>query len=128
MALHRSPQAGLPKFRPGLHVDRLEVAVEVADEGHAARRGKHAREEGGALLDRPLLFHGAHVIRREFSDHAFLARHLEEMPAARAAARTFLELNLSPQHLHAALAERNDQLRTAWVVAHGLPVVATFGA
>ena len=45
-----------------------------------------------------------------------------------AAARAFLELDFPPGHLHAALAQRNDQLIRPRMVAHRLPVVPAFRA
>src|SRR5581483_5939277 len=43
------------------------------------------------------------------------------------AARAFLEIGLTAEHLHAGLAEWNDQLRRAWVITHRLPVMPAFG-
>ena len=39
-----------------------------------------------------------------------------------------LKSTVRPDHLHAALAQRNDELAGSRMVAHGLPVVAAFGA
>ena len=53
--------------------------------------------------------------------------HLKEAPVRGGAARAFLEIRLAPEHFHAGLAERNDELRRCRVIAHGLPVVPAFG-
>ena len=68
------------------------------------------------------------VERRELSDVAVGPGHFVEAPIGRRAARAFFEFDLAAGHFHAALAERNDQLPGGRVVAHGLPVVAAFGA
>src|ERR1019366_1312498 len=52
----------------------------------------------------------------------------EKATVPRRAARSVGELDFSSRHLHAALAEWNNQPRGAGIVAHGLPVVAAFGA
>ena len=76
----------------------------------------------------PNLLHGPDVKRGELPDVAIAAGHLVEAPVARRAARAFHELHFPPGHLHAALAEGNDQGFCFRAVAHGLPVVAALGA
>ena len=49
------------------------------------------------------------------------------MPIARAAAGASLHFDLAAGHLHATLAEGDDQLLGAGVIAHRHPVVAAFG-
>src|SRR5207249_1291330 len=86
------------------------------------------REERRTLLDRPRLLHRLDVERGQLADVAVGSGHLGIAPLTRRAARTFLELDLPPQHLHAALAQRNDELAGSGVVTHGLPVVAALRA
>src|SRR5262249_17472981 len=56
------------------------------------------------------------------------ARRLEESPVARIAARSLLEVDLARAHLHARLAERQNDDARFGVVAHRLPVLAAGGA
>ena len=64
---------------PGLHVERAEAAIEVADE--TRRRppvDSTAGQERRALLVAPHLLHRRHVVGGELADVAVAARHLEE--------------------------------------------------
>ncbi len=113
------------KMRAVAHVDRLEAAVEIAHERHAAAGRQHAREERGALLQRPGLLESVDVECRELADVAVRARHLVVLAvgaAAAAAARLLLD-RLRAQR-HAALAERNEHLARRAVKAHRVPVLA----
>ena len=95
IALHGRPEPRLPKHLAGLNVDSEEIAVEIADEGHSAGGGEHGREKRGALLDRPVLLQGAHVVGRQFADIAPGARHFDKPAVPRPAARILLELHFT---------------------------------
>ena len=64
---------------------------------------------GGALVAGPNLLHGLDVKRGKLPDVAIGAGHLVEATVARRAAGSFDELDFPPSHLHATLAEGNDQ-------------------
>ena len=111
------------------HVNRLELAIEVADKRHAPGRREHGGQERCALLQRPRFLHAVHVEGCELADVAIGAWHLIEAPVGAAAAATARDLlDLLRANRDAALAERNDQLVGGLVVAHRLPVVSTLGA
>src|SRR6185369_5449193 len=96
---------------PCAHVDGFELAIEIADERHAARRGEHLGEERRALLERPRLFQAVHVECRQLADVAVGAWHLVEAPiGAAAAAAAGLLLDLLRANRDAALTEWDDQL------------------
>src|SRR5262245_27254489 len=127
-ALHGGAEPRLPQRLPGLHVERAERAIEIADEADAARRRHDRRQERRALLARPDLLHRLRVVGGELPDVAVAARHFEEAPVGAGAAGAVLELDLPSPHLHARLAERNDQEVGRRVITHRLPVVAALGA
>src|SRR6266571_144717 len=118
----------LPERFTGLHVERAERPIEIAHEPDAARRRQHRREERRALLAAPDFLHRLHVVRRELADVALAAGHLEETAVRAGAARSVGELDLAARHLHARLAERDDEQPRARVIAHRLPVVPALGA
>src|SRR5688572_854985 len=128
-ALHRRGELRLPEDASRPHVDRLERAIEIADERDAAGRRDHGRQERRPLLDRPELLHAVDVVRGELADVAVGPGHLVEaaIGAAGAAAAFFL-LDPLRADRQAALAERDDQRVARAMVAHGLPVVAALGA
>ena len=128
-SLHRRAEPRLPENLAGLHVERAEVAIEIADERDAAGRREHRREERRALLVAPELLHRSRRRRRR------ACRRCRPSPASRRSGdrrrcrRRLPSIRSSrPVHLHARLAERNDQRRGRRVVAHRLPVVAALGA
>src|SRR5689334_21476341 len=125
--LHRGRQPCPPQLRTGLYVNRMEDAIQVAHESHAAARGKNRCEKRSPLRHLPHFFHGVHVVRGELADVAIRPGHLKEPAIGRSAARAFLIIGLAPEHFHAGLAERNDELRRPRVIAHRLPVVPAFG-
>src|SRR5262249_26339068 len=95
----------------------------------AAGRGDRRRHEGRALLVGPHFLHGPHIERRVLSDVALRARQfVEAAPGATAAAAAFLLLDALRADLDAALAERDDQLVRALVIAGRRPVMAPLGA
>ena len=126
--LHRCAEASLPQHFAGVDVDGAEDAVEIADERDAAGGRKHGGEEGRALLHVPDFLHGLHVEGGEPADVAVRAGHFVKQAVAHGAARAFDELDFAAGHFHAALAERDDEPLGRGIVAHGLPVVAAFGA
>src|SRR5690606_3219877 len=128
-ALHRRREARLPDDAAVAHVDRFELAVEVADEHEAAGRRQRGGQERRALLERPRLLHRVDVEGAEPADVAVAARHLVEAPvraAGAAAARTLLDGLRADRD--AALRERDDHLPRRTVEAHRLPIVAALGA
>src|SRR6266849_4284259 len=127
-ALHGSAESNLPEGFSCVHVDGAEVAVEVADERDASVRRKHGGQKRGPLLQAPDLFHGLDVEGGEFPHVAVGAWHFVKLAVARRPARSLRELDFASGHFHTALAERNDEPRGSGVIAHRLPVVATFGA
>src|SRR6185369_1318012 len=117
-----------PECFAGLHVERAEGAVEIADEADAAVSRDHTREKRRPLLATPDLSHRLHVVGGEFADVAVGAGHLEETAVGAGAARSIRELELAAVHLHARLTERNDQGPGLRHVTHRLPVVSAFRA
>src|SRR5690242_12736418 len=124
----RCAETRLPERFAGPHIKRAERAIEVADERYAARRRQHAGEKRRTLFLAPDLFHRVGVVGDEFSDVAVAARHLEESSRRACTAGAVDFLNIAALHLHARLAEWNDQQAGRLVVAHGLPVVSAFRA
>src|SRR5205085_1387383 len=55
-------------------------------------------------------------------------RHFEVAPLPGNSAGAFLEVDGPSHHLHAATAERNNELIGPRMVAHRLPVMSAFGA
>src|SRR5436190_6946298 len=108
-ALHRGGQTRGPEDPAGVDVHRLEGAIEIADERHAAGGGEHGGEERRALLQRPLLGQRVHVERGQPADVAVGARHLVEAAVGAhgtAAARLLLDALRADRDV--ALVERND--------------------
>src|SRR5438093_4398152 len=67
-ALNGGSEAGLPQNLPGLHVERAEVAIEIADKGHAAGGGQNSREKRRPLLIIPDLAERVDVVGGELAD------------------------------------------------------------
>src|SRR6185312_5449777 len=128
IALHGVTQADLPHHLAGFRVDRLQMAIEVADKSDAAGGGEHRGQEGRALLPRPDLFHVRRAIGRKLAHVLVGAGHKEEFLRACGAATTQLHVDLVALDHHAALAERNDQKIVRLVVRRGLPVMTAFRA
>src|SRR5207253_729497 len=103
--------------RPGLRVERAELAIEVADEREAARGREYGREKRRALLVAPDLFHRRGVVRRELADVALGPRHFKEAAIGVGAARAFTQLDL-PEN--AGLADGEDVLLRADIHEHAL--------
>src|SRR5437867_4023591 len=78
--LHRGAEARLPEHLASSHVMRTKVAIEISDEGQAARRGQHPRQIGGALLVAPDLLQSLDVVGGQLADVAVAAGHFEETP------------------------------------------------
>src|SRR5580704_9940326 len=108
--LHRARQASPPQLRAGLYIYAMEDAIEVAHEGHAAAGREYRREKRSALGELPDFFQGSYIICRELADIPSRPGHLKEAPVGGSAARAGLKIGLAPEHLHAGLAQRNDEL------------------
>ena len=121
-------QARLPQRLSRPHVEGAEGAIEVADEADTARGRHHRRQERRTLFAAPHFLHRLHVIGGELADVAVAPGHLEEPAIRTRAARAVGEFELPARHLHARLAERNDQQTGTGVIAHRLPVVAALSA
>ena len=103
---------------------RAERPIEVADKRDAAGGREDAGEIWRALLVAPFFLQRPHVVRGELSDLAVGTRRLEEPPVAGGSARSLLEVDLPGAHLHACLAQRQNDNACFGVVAHRLPVLA----
>src|SRR3984957_12836119 len=128
-ALHRRSQPRLPQYFAGVHIHRFELAIQIAREHHAAGGGESSRQERSALFDGPELLHTRHIERGQLADVAAGPGHLVKAPPRAASTpAAFLQIDLLPVHRQATLAERDDQTIGPRMVAHGLPIVAAFGA
>ena len=90
-SLHRRAEPRLPQHLAGLHVERAERAIEIADERRRRRRSTAPRS-GTARAARVLhtSFIVVDVEGRELADVAVGAGHLEEAAAGAGAARAVL--------------------------------------
>src|SRR5206468_2846931 len=61
-ALHRGSQTRLPEDSSGFYINGFEDAVEVAYEGYAAGCREYGGQEGGALRQLPVFFHGFYIV------------------------------------------------------------------
>ena len=127
-ALHRRAEPRLPEHRAGLHVERAEAAIEIADERDPAGGRQHRGEERRALLDAPHLLHRRDIVGRQLADVAVRARHLEEAPIRVVPPAPSFSSILRPDiSMHDWLSGMISDVGRR-VVAHRLPVVAALGA
>src|ERR1019366_1991083 len=125
--LHRCAEPRFPQRLAGLHVDRAEYTIHVADKRHAARCRQYRSHEWNVLADRPQFLERFHVIRRELTHVPVRAwGSIEPARSTARAAAAFFQVDLLRVHLLAAFGDRNDQLVGAGMVAHRMPVVAAF--
>src|SRR4030095_3384281 len=121
-----------PRFPQDLarfDIECPEMPIEISGERDATGRGDDSGHERRPLFVGPHFFHGPDVEGSQLADIAVRARHLVETPARSAAASApFFLLDALGVDFETALAERNDDLVGAGVMAGRGPIMTAFGA